>query len=135
MDTKTLGQRALARRKELRLTQREVARLAGVAHVTISQWERDETQPVGKRLFALADALKCSPTWLMFGDEDKTPLPAQELHVENEPTPSHKELIELFDALPSSEQEALLSEMRARVENFNRLFEEMLKARKIKSIK
>ncbi|MGQ0518018.1 helix-turn-helix domain-containing protein, partial [Bacillus sp. D-CC] len=33
----------------------------GVAHVTISQWERDETQPVGKRLFALADALKCSP--------------------------------------------------------------------------
>ncbi|BDI40983.1 helix-turn-helix domain-containing protein [Escherichia coli] len=135
MDTKTLGQRALARRKELRLTQREVARLAGVAHVTISQWERDETQPVGKRLFALADALKCSPTWLMFGDEDKTPLPAQELHVENELTPSHKELIELFDALPSSEQEALLSEMRARVENFNRLFEEMLKARKNKSIK
>ncbi|HGT8962978.1 TPA: helix-turn-helix domain-containing protein, partial [Escherichia coli] len=125
MDTRTLGQRVLARRKELRLTQREAARLAGVAHVTISQWERDETQPVGKRLFALADALKCSPTWLMFGDEDKAPVPAQELHVETELTPNHKELIELFDALPSSEQEALLSEMRARVENFNKLFEEM----------
>ena len=135
MDTRTLGQRVLARRKELRLTQREAARLAGVAHVTISQWERDETQPVGKRLFALADALKCSPTWLMFGDEDKAPVPAQELHVETELTPNHKELIELFDALPSSEQEALLSEMRARVENFNKLFGEMLKARKNKSIK
>jgi DNA-binding protein H-NS len=55
--------------------------------------------------------------------------------VETELTPNHKELIELFDALPSSEQEALLSEMRARVENFNKLFEEMLKARKNKSIK
>ncbi|KDY25022.1 putative helix-turn-helix protein [Escherichia coli 2-427-07_S1_C2] len=44
-------------------------------------------------------------------------------------------MIELFDALPSSEQEALLSEMRSRVENFNKLFEEMLKARKNKSIK
>ena len=96
MDTRTLGQRVLARRKELRLTQREAARLAGVAHVTV---------------------------------------PAQELHVETELTPNHKELIELFDALPSSEQEALLSEMRARVENFNKLFEEMLKARKNKSIK
>ncbi|EPW0623740.1 transcriptional regulator, partial [Shigella flexneri] len=29
-----------------------------------------------------------------------------------------------------SEQKALLSEMRARVENFNKLFEELLKARK-----
>ena len=71
----------------------------------------------------------------MFGDEDKAPVPAQDLHVETELTPNHKELIELFDALPSSEQEALLSEMRARVENFNKLFEEMLKARKNKSIK
>lgn len=43
MDTRTLGQRVLARRKELRLTQREAARLAGVAYVTILQWERDET--------------------------------------------------------------------------------------------
>lgn len=53
-DLNSLGQRALARRKELKLTQREAAKLAGVAHVTISQWERDETQPVGTRLFSLA---------------------------------------------------------------------------------
>ncbi|MCZ5726006.1 helix-turn-helix domain-containing protein [Escherichia coli] len=79
MDTENPRPASSGATKKLRLTQREAARLAGVAHVTISQWEREETQPVGKRLFALADALKCSPTWLMFGDEDKAPVPAQEL--------------------------------------------------------
>lgn len=86
-------------------------------------------------MFALADALKCLLTWLMFGDEDKAPVPAQELYVETELTFNYKELIELFDAFLFFEQEALLFEMRARVENFNKLFEEMLKARKNKLIK
>lgn len=128
-DTQTLGQRALARRKELKLTQRETAKLAGVAHVTISQWERDETQPVGTRLFSLAKALSCTPTWLMFGDEEQSPVPAEDMQVVPQLTEKHKELIELFDALPESEQEAQLQQLRSRVKNFNKLFEEMLMAR------
>ncbi|EMM4447193.1 transcriptional regulator, partial [Shigella sonnei] len=73
---------------------------------------------------------QCSPTWLLFGDEDKQP---GEPIPDNQPailTEDQKELLQLFDALPESEQKALLSEMRARVENFNKLFEELLKARK-----
>ncbi|EFX7068661.1 transcriptional regulator, partial [Shigella sonnei] len=69
-------------------------------------------------------------TWLLFGDEDKQP---GEPIPDNQPailTEDQKELLQLFDALPESEQKALLSEMRARVENFNKLFEELLKARK-----
>ncbi|WP_220711628.1 helix-turn-helix domain-containing protein [Citrobacter freundii] len=125
----SLGQRALARRKELKLTQREAAKLAGVAHVTISQWERDETQPVGTRLFSLAKALSCTPTWLLFGDEQHNPVPANELPSTTQLTDKHRELIDLFDSLPESEQEAQLQEMRARVQNFNKLFEELLQAR------
>ncbi|HBU6124421.1 helix-turn-helix domain-containing protein [Citrobacter sp. Ce129] len=125
----SLGQRALARRKELKLTQREAAKLAGVAHVTISQWERDETQPVGTRLFSLAKALSCTPTWLLFGDEQQNPVPASELPTTTQLTDKHRELIDLFDSLPESEQEAQLQEMRARVQNFNKLFEELLQAR------
>lgn len=125
----SLGQRALARRKELNLTQREAAKLAGVAHVTISQWERDETQPVGTRLFSLAKALSCTPTWLLFGDEQQNPVPANELPSTTQLTDKHRELIDLFDSLPESEQEAQLQEMRARVQNFNKLFEELLQAR------
>jgi len=135
MDKTTLGQRVLARRKELGLTQRAAAKLVKVAHVTISQWERDETQPAGTRLFALAKALQCNPTWLLFGDTDKTPAPPVESQPHYELSETHKELIDLFDSLPASEQQAQLGELRARVENFNKLFEEMLKARKNKSTK
>ena len=131
----SLGQRALARRKELKLTQREAAKLAGVAHVTISQWERDETQPVGTRLFSLAKALSCTPTWLLFGDEQQNPVPANELPSTTQLTDKHRELIDLFDSLPESEQEAQLQEMRARVQNFNKLFEELLQARQRKTKK
>ncbi|EPT7000875.1 transcriptional regulator [Cronobacter malonaticus] len=129
----SLGQRILARRKELKLTQRQAAKLADVAHVTISQWERDETQPVGARLFALAKALSCSPTWLMFGDEDKAPSPADALQAAPSLSERQKELLELFDSLPESEQEAQIQELRARVKNFNKLFEELLKARQRQS--
>ncbi|KAB1581131.1 helix-turn-helix domain-containing protein [Serratia marcescens] len=134
MEKSTLGQRVLARRKELGLTQREAAKRTKVAHVTISQWERDETQPAGTRLFALAKALQCTPTWLMFGDEEQTPEPAK-LETSPKLSEKHRELIDLFDSLPESEQDSQLSELRARVENFNKLFEEMLKARKNKSRK
>lgn len=134
-EKKTLGQRVLARRKELKLTQREAAKLVGVAHVTISQWERDETQPVGSRLFSLAKALSCTPTWLMFGDAEQSPTPASELPAAPQLTGRQKELVDLFDALPESEQDAQLMEMRARVKNFNKLFEELLKARERQSKK
>lgn len=99
-----------------------------VAHVTISQWERDETQPAGKRLFSLSEALQCSPTWLLFGDDDKQP--SAPVSKPKELREDQKELLKLFDALPESEQKAQLGELRARVENFNKLFEEMLEARK-----
>lgn len=133
MQNETFGSRLLRRRKELNLSQAALGKLAKVAHVTISQWERDETQPAGKRLFALAKVLQCEPAWLMFGDSDKKPevfdtsLADQ---VKNDLSPVHQELLDLFDSLPSSEQEAQLNELRARVENFNRLFEELLQARK-----
>ncbi|EKS6403300.1 helix-turn-helix domain-containing protein [Enterobacter hormaechei] len=131
----SLGQRILARRKELKLTQREAAKLAGVAHVTISQWERDETQPVGARLFALAKALSCTPTWLMFGDDDQAPVPAEDIQLAPQLSEKHRELIDLYDSLPESEQEAQLEQLRARVKNFNKLFEELLKARQRQSKK
>lgn len=73
MKNETFGARLLYRRKKLKLSQAALGKLVKVAHVTISQWERDETQPAGKRLFALSQALQCSPTWLLFGDEDKQP--------------------------------------------------------------
>ncbi|EPH6761942.1 helix-turn-helix domain-containing protein [Cronobacter dublinensis] len=136
MDMKNLsiGERIRARRTEMNYTQRTLAKALKISHVSVSQWERDDSEPTGKNLFALSKALRCSPTWILFGDDERVPLPpSEEKHqVLDE---RHKELIDLFDALPASEQQAQLEELRARVDNFNKLFEEMLLARQRSSQK
>ncbi|EQB4284714.1 helix-turn-helix domain-containing protein, partial [Escherichia coli] len=119
MDTKnlTIGERIRYRRKNLKYTQRSLAKALKISHVSVSQWERDDSEPTGKNLFALSKVLQCSPTWILFGDEDKQPSPPIEEPVAL--SPKEHELLELFNALPESEQDAQLTEMRARVKNFN----------------
>ncbi|EAV9435629.1 transcriptional regulator [Salmonella enterica subsp. enterica serovar Legon] len=130
MEKETFGARLLKRRKELKLSQAALGKLVGVAHVTISQWERDETQPAGKRLIALADGLECTPTWLLFGDEDQTPTePAPKPDLLEQLTPEQKELLELFEQLPDSDRAAEIESLRLRVENNRIRLSELLKAR------
>ncbi|EBS6311381.1 helix-turn-helix domain-containing protein [Salmonella enterica subsp. enterica serovar Millesi] len=123
----TIGERIKARRKDLKHTQRTLAKALKISHVSVSQWERDDSEPSGKNLFSLSKVLQCSPTWILYGDEDKTP----DAPVDVPPALDERqqELVELFNALPESEQNAQLAQLRARVDNFNKLFEEMLKAR------
>lgn len=62
-DMTTLGERVKARRKELRLTQKELASKSGVSQTTISDMERGRNS--GSREIAmLARALKVSSYWL-----------------------------------------------------------------------
>lgn len=123
-----MSDRIIARRKELGLTQRSLADLVGLSSVSVLKWENGQNEPRGKNLFALARALECSPTWLLFGDEDKTPTPAIELTESlNE---QQQQMLELFDQLPASEKDRIINEMKARVDQFNHLFEEMLSIRK-----
>lgn len=128
MKMTTLPERITARRKDLGYTQQKLADMVGKSHVTIYKWEMGDAEPKGKNLFALSTALKCSPTWLMFGDEEQTPVPVEELPQELDDRQT--KLLQLFDSLPESEKEKIIRELEARVDNFNRLFEELLKVRK-----
>ncbi|MBU9832550.1 helix-turn-helix domain-containing protein [Rahnella sp. FC061912-K] len=123
----TPGHRLKERRKALKLTQRELGKAVGVAHVTISQWERDDTAPSGKNLFALSAALKCSPTWILMGDEQFEPEEADTLPRQLEER--EEELLDLFAALPESEKEPFLNALRLKIDDYNRLLEELLKSR------
>lgn len=69
MKTQLMGERIRARRKELKIRQAALGKMVGVSNVAISQWERSETEPNGENLLALANALKCSPDYLMKGEE------------------------------------------------------------------
>lgn len=131
MTNQTPGSRIRERRKELGYTQRSLAQALKISHVSVSQWERDDSDPTGKNLFKLSKTLRCSPTWILYGDDEHTPLPADSLP--QELTESQRELIDLFDQLPESEQEKHLIQLREKVDGFNSLFEELLKARKTRT--
>ena len=128
MKIETLNDRIAARRKELGLTQQQLADLVKKSSVSVFKWEIGQTEPKGKSLFALSTALRCSPTWLLFGDEEQIPTPVESLPTALDER--QQRLLDLFDSLPESEKESYLNELEARVENFNRLFEELLKVRK-----
>ncbi|WP_254413747.1 LexA family protein [Vibrio furnissii] len=61
----SLGTKILTRRKELKITQKGLAEKVGVSHVTISQWEKEDTAPKGANLLKLAEALKVSASDLL----------------------------------------------------------------------
>jgi len=62
-----LADRLRERRKKLKLTQKQLSKMVGVSHVTISQWESSDTSPNGENLYQLAAALKCDSSWLLKG--------------------------------------------------------------------
>ncbi|EHD22099.1 MULTISPECIES: helix-turn-helix domain-containing protein [Brenneria] len=128
MKNDALHERIKARRTELNMSQQKLADAVRVSHVTIFKWENGDTEPKGKNLFTLSKALRCSPTWLLYGDESSTPTPADELPTELDER--QQKLLYLFDSLPESEKERHLSDLECKVDGFNALFEELLTARK-----
>lgn len=69
---KTLGQKIKELRKALKATQLQVGKAVGVSHVTISQWEKDETSPKGENLYKLARVLNCEVEELLYGKLGET---------------------------------------------------------------
>lgn len=66
----SFGQRLRRLRNNSGLSQMKLARLAGYADkCTINKWERGRHQPVGDKVFAVAEALNVDPLYLLRGDE------------------------------------------------------------------
>lgn len=127
---KTPGERIRNRRADLNYTQRELAKRAQVSHVTISKWESDDNEPAGRNLFQLAQALDCSPTWILYGDAGMEPSKPDETPEHLTLTEQETNLLVLFRSLPESEKGRHISDLEFKVDEFNKLFYELLKARK-----
>ena len=100
-DMETLASRAKARRKELSLTQAEVARVSGLKQSDVSKIENGSIQKTTE-MIGLARALRCSPQWLANGQGDMLALPSTP--TEAGPTPSAMELAMLYDMIPVSQR-------------------------------
>ncbi|TGZ35349.1 putative HTH-type transcriptional regulator [Photobacterium damselae subsp. damselae] len=69
---KTLAERLLSRRKELNLTQDDLAKKTKTTRVAISNIELGiSTNVRATTLFSLAKALYCDPMWLLTGEQPK----------------------------------------------------------------
>lgn len=66
----TVGSRLRFRRKQKKLTQRDIAEWAGVSASAVTQWESDLTKLSGENLILVSKCLQCSPEWLVFGSGD-----------------------------------------------------------------
>lgn len=133
MKEMTLGQRIKLRRKQIGISQKGLSKAVGVSDSSISLWESDHTAPRGENLHELASALQCSPTWILFGDEDKTPESPRQLDDIQQLSENELEMLRLFRVLPESEQLAQMNGMRSRVKNFIRQLNGLLEDRESKS--
>jgi transcriptional regulator with XRE-family HTH domain len=71
-DLDTIGKRVRAQRKALRMTQSELAALAGCTQQSIVQLEGDKVRDP-YRILEIADALGVSPRYLKLLTDDPTP--------------------------------------------------------------
>lgn len=65
-----IGERIRALRKDLGLTQGDLARSFGISNVSVSEWERGLGKPDQEKLPVLARKLKTTVNYLLTGRED-----------------------------------------------------------------
>lgn len=83
------------RRKEVGLTQKQVADFVGVAEATVSRWESGDIANMRRdRIARLAEALKTTPDFIMTGSEAAVAI-----------SPTKQKLLDV--ALELSDEEAL----------------------------
>lgn len=80
----SIGQRIQQRRKQMNLTQGELAgRIKGVTSAAISQWESDKTKPNAENLYELSVIFGCDFKWLLRGGDDRKILPYSAINTGN----------------------------------------------------
>lgn len=73
MTIHNINDRIKIRRKELGITQKEIAKAVGVTTSSVTQWELGMTAPKGANLQGLSKVLQCTPDWLLYGKEPPKP--------------------------------------------------------------
>ena len=66
-ETSTFGDRLVAARESMGMTQAQLAHRLGVKHQTLRNWEEDRSEPRANKLQMVAGMLNTSMVWLMSG--------------------------------------------------------------------
>ena len=112
----TIGDRIAKRRKELGLTQDELAKKMGYkSKAAISKIETNVNDITQSTVVRFAEVLETSIGYLMGWEEEQPKAPDNFLQffAEDPKQREHSELLMLFDQLPPASQEAVLVQLRA----------------------
>lgn len=102
----SIGNRVRGRRKELGMTQVDLARSCGITQASLSNIETGETKSLrGMTLLALARALRTTTRWIMSGKGPHEPEPQLSAQEER--------LLELFLDLSDTNRAAVLAAAEA----------------------
>ena len=71
---KEIGARIYKLRKKLGLTQRDLGKLFGVEHNTVSTYESGDAYPTIDNLITLATQARVTIEWLIMGTDENTPI-------------------------------------------------------------
>jgi SOS-response transcriptional repressor LexA len=80
-----ISKKVSSRRKELGLSQADLARAVGVSRGSVNKWEKGDISIKSNNLPPLAKALKCDVNWLLNGQESPDPKTAEPSNVEKGP--------------------------------------------------
>lgn len=113
----TIGERIARRRKDLGLTQDELAKKMGYkSKAAISKIETNVNDITQSTVVKFAEVLDTSVAYLMGWEEEQPKVPHDFIQIFAEDTKQneqHELLLMLFDSLPPASQEAVLVQLRA----------------------
>lgn len=122
-----VGKRILERRRELGITQNDVAKELDVSSAAVSLWEKGKAIPSSEKLYYLADILQCNINWLLMGSGN-TPA-TNHSPSSSSLTPDEEELLEFYNKIPRSERPSIIAMVKSRADDFDKLFQELLESR------
>lgn len=100
----TFGERLIESRKKKNITQKDLAKIIGVKHNSVSNWENDKCKPDVDTIEVLCGVLDISPSYLLGNDNIKKDMPIYDSNI--------IELIDLFSSLSAYEKTAILTILR-----------------------
>lgn len=100
----TIGERIKLRRKQLGLSQNDLADLVKTSQQQIGRYEKDENSPTADYIVAMATALETTSDWLLGLSEDVIPH-YDETHLGYD----EQRLLRIYRTKPRDKQESILA--------------------------
>jgi len=101
------GKRIANRRKQLKMSQQDLADLVAAQQKEVSMYETGEREPSADRVYLIAKALNVSIDWLFGLSESMLPFGEDYL------TSDEREALEIFRSTPFEQREKMLNVLKA----------------------